>query len=75
MAVRVHWMEKEPDVNEWEYHFTGLSTDEKPQDEKVALNSLFWELDTGDFYYLRQQKTQGGLGVLFEKTTIEQEDS
>lgn len=28
----------------------GLSTDTKPT-ENVAVNSLFWELDTGDFYY------------------------
>ena len=27
----------------------GLSTDEKPTD--CGVNSLFWELDTGDFYY------------------------
>lgn len=29
--------------------FKGLHTDEKPID--VAVNSLFFELDTGDFYY------------------------
>ena len=28
----------------------GLSTDEKPT-EDVGVNSLFLELDTGDFYY------------------------
>jgi len=32
---------------EWEYK--GLSTDTKPTD--CAVNSLFLELDTGDFYY------------------------
>ncbi len=32
-----------------EYEFKGLSTDTKPTD--CAVNSLFWELDTGDFYY------------------------
>ena len=30
--------------------YQGLSTDEKPT-EGVAINSLFLELDTGDFYY------------------------
>lgn len=29
--------------------YKGLSTDEKPTD--CAVNSLFLELDTGDFYY------------------------
>ena len=55
MAVKVHWFQIEPNLKEYEYKFTGLSTDEKPQDERVALNSLFLELDTGDFYYLKQQ--------------------
>ena len=31
------------------YDFKGLSTDEKPTD--CGINSLFYELDTGDFYY------------------------
>ena len=30
--------------------YKGLSTDTKPT-EMVAVNSLFLELDTGDFYY------------------------
>lgn len=29
--------------------YVGLSTDEKPTN--VSVNSLFLELDTGDFYY------------------------
>lgn len=33
-----------------DYSFKGLSTDTKPT-ENVAVNSLFLELDTGDFYY------------------------
>lgn len=32
------------------YDYKGLSTDTKPT-ETVAPNSLFLELDTGDFYY------------------------
>lgn len=32
-----------------EHEFKGLSTDIKPLD--CATNSLFLELDTGDFYY------------------------
>ena len=31
------------------YEYSGLSTDTKPSD--VPVNTLFLELDTGDFYY------------------------
>lgn len=36
------------------YEFCGLSTDEKPTEvggKPIEANSLFLELDTGDFYY------------------------
>ena len=59
MAVKVHWMEHEPNTRELEYHFTGLSTDEKPNSKRVAVNSLFLELDTGDFYYLKSPFVEG----------------
>lgn len=39
---------------EYHYEFSGLSTDSKPTEfkgEDVEVNSLFLELDTGDFYY------------------------
>ena len=32
-----------------EHGYKGLSTDEKPT--SCAINSIFLELDTGDFYY------------------------
>jgi hypothetical protein len=32
-----------------EYEYKGLSTDIKPTD--CSVNSIFLELDTGDFYY------------------------
>ena len=32
-----------------EYEYKGLSTDEKPTD--CGTNSIFLELDTGNFYY------------------------
>ena len=32
-----------------DYELKGLSSDEKPTN--VGINSLFLELDTGDFYY------------------------
>jgi hypothetical protein len=31
-------------------NYMGLSTDTKPT-EKIEINALFLELDTGDFYY------------------------
>lgn len=31
--------------------YRGLSTDVKPTDEMVPVNSIYLELDTGDFYY------------------------
>lgn len=34
----------------YDTEYKGLSTDEKPS-ENIAVNSLFLELDTGDFYY------------------------
>lgn len=33
----------------FEYEYKGLSTDTKPT--ACSANSLFFELDTGDFYY------------------------
>lgn len=38
----------------FEYDFKGLSTDSKPTEwggKSIEQNSLFLELDTGDFYY------------------------
>ena len=37
------------------YEFSGLSTDSKPtkwEGQDIESNSLFLELNTGDFYYL-----------------------
>lgn len=39
-----------------EYEYKGLSTDAKPTD--CAVNSLFLELDTGDFYYFDGEEWQ-----------------
>lgn len=33
------------------YDWCGLSTDEKPVDDSIAINDLFLELDTGMLYY------------------------
>lgn len=38
-----------PNMTEVSNQYLGLSTDEKPTG--VAVNCLFLELDTGDFYY------------------------
>lgn len=43
---------------EYEYEFKGLSTDQKPSSwggNQIEVNSMFLEMDTGDFYYLKQQ--------------------
>lgn len=53
--ITVHWVEKEPNQTDWEYEFYALSTDEKPSDPKIAVNSLLCELDTGHFYYLKSK--------------------
>ena len=45
MAVTIH---DERPMGYREY--IGLSTDDKPT-ENVVVNSLFFEADTGDFYY------------------------
>ena len=41
-------------INDWRYgkekEYKGLSGDPKPTEE-TGVNSLFFELDTGDFYY------------------------
>lgn len=37
----------------YDYKFKGLSTDEKPT-ENVPSNSLFWELDTDEYYYFNK---------------------
>jgi len=37
-------------TEKYQYDIMGLSTDEKPT-EKIGVNSLFLELDTGNIYY------------------------
>lgn len=37
-------------TEKFQYDIMGLSTDMKPT-EKIGINSLFLELDTGDVYY------------------------
>lgn len=39
-----------------DHDYKGLSTDTKPTD--AAVNSLFLELDTGDFYYYDGEEWQ-----------------
>ena len=43
------------------YEFCGLSTDEKPTEvdgKPIEANSLFFELDTGSFYYFSEGEWQ-----------------
>lgn len=44
-----------------DYDLKGLSTDTKPI-ENIAVNSLFLELDTGDFYYFDEDHTWKKVG-------------
>ena len=67
--ITVHWVEKEPNQSDWEYEFYGLSTDPKPDDLKIAVNSILCELDTGDFYYLKSKKSSS----LVRETLIEEQ--
>ena len=43
------------------YELCGLSTDNKPTN--VGVNSIFLELDTGDFYYLDDDETWKKVGA------------
>lgn len=69
MAVTIH--EQRPIGYK---EFMGLSTDDKPT-EDVAVNSLFLELDTGDFYFCKTQGSKGEQTVLIPKQTVEMEDN
>jgi len=56
--ISVHSM-KRPMIGgqPYAFEFKGLSTDTKPSTwggNDVGVNSLFFEQDTGDFYYLEQ---------------------
>ena len=52
--VTLHGMRNVDGDRKYAYDFCGLSTDEKPTSwggREIEDNSLFLELDTGDFYY------------------------
>ncbi len=48
--------------------YQGLSTDTKPDDAPV--NSLFLELDTGDFYYLETPAQSGIKDILISERSV-----
>ena len=56
----------------WDFQFKGLSTDPKPQDSwlgnRLAINSMFLEQDTGDFYYLKSMATPSTWATLIEQS-------
>lgn len=68
--ITVYAYKKEPNKDENYYEYLGLSTDTKSQDEKVAVNSLFFELDTGDFYYLETPAKSGEKEVLIPQQSF-----
>lgn len=47
-------------LNGLRYELKGKSTDTKPTD--VEVNSLFFELDTSDFYFFDEDKTWKKVG-------------
>lgn len=54
MAITIHGITNVDGDAEKTYEFCGLSTDSKPTEvdgKDIEVNSLFLELDTGDFYY------------------------
>ena len=54
MAVTIHAITNVDGDATKSYEFCGLSTDTKPTEidgKAIEVNSLFLELDTGDFYY------------------------
>lgn len=72
MAVTVYAQRRVIGTNRYDYDLKGLSTDPKPSQIygiDIVENSLFLEMDTGDFYYL---KSLGGSSTTRE-TLIEEQ--
>ena len=69
MAITIHSISNVDGDAEKTYEFCGLSTDTKPTEvdgKDIEVNSLFLELDTGDFYYFDGSgwsKVGGGGGL------------
>ena len=73
MAVTIHAMRNVDGDKLFEYDFCGLSTDSKPTTwggRDIEVNSMFLELDTGDFYYLESTAIQGKT-ILVEEQSFE----
>ena len=71
MAVTIHGITNIDGDATKSYEFCGLSTDSKPSfinDKPVEVNSLFLELNTGDFYYLAQQGSKSETILVAEQT-------
>lgn len=72
MAVTVYAQRRVIGTNRYDYDLKGLSTDEKPSKIygiEIVENSLFLEMDTGDFYYLKSQ----GSSTTTRETLIEEQ--
>lgn len=57
----------------YDFEFKGLSTDTKPSTwggNDVGVNSLFFEQDTGDFYYLKQQGSESTQRIDYVNLTV-----
>lgn len=55
MAITIHNRHRILGREWWTTEWAGLSTDDKATIEDVKVNDLFFEEDTGDFYYVESQ--------------------
>lgn len=75
MAITIHGINNIDGDATKNYEFCGLSTDSKPtmiDGKPVEVNSLFWELNTNTFYYLKTASST--TDVVFNEQTIESSD-
>lgn len=74
MAVTVYAQRRVIGTNRYDYDLKGLSTDPKPSQIygiDIVENSLFLEMDTGDFYYLKSQGSTQWVELIAEQTVEE----
>ena len=77
MAITIHSITNVDGDATKHYDLCGMSTDSKPSSvggNPVEVNSLFWELDTGDFYYLQSPATTQWVELIAEQTISNDED-
>lgn len=75
MAITIHNRHRILGREWWTTGWAGLSTDDKTTIEDVKVNDLFFEEDTGDFYYCESQGSKGGSEKVFDDTITEWQQS